>query len=650
MTVVATPAKMIAKAGRVRWSLLLTVLAAGLILLQVTGIGGDLAKPPRWLQLPLDAWVRSLFEGFLGISAAGFSMVDLFRGIAWLVKQPLDLLDGLLVTGFPALGAGPLHWLVIVLLAGGIGAATGLFRLCLLGLLGMLYLVVFSLWPLSMQTLALVLVTTPLAALPGIALAVLIEQRPRLEKALTPLFDILQSMPQIAYLVPAVVLFGLGEATAVLATVVFATPAMARCVLVGLREIPAEVSEAGIMAGTTPWQQVFLIRLPAARKAVLMGFNQVIMIALAMIVIASLIGARGLGHEVLIQLDRLRLGRALEVGLGIAVLAVVLDRLGNGMVRRAELPGRIAPAMRWLASALFGAAGLVVLAQIGGLLPDMEPAKGIVSTAGFWDGLIADIVSNWSATLQDLRSGFLIWFALPIRQFLLWLPWPLVILLASLAGLTLGGWRLMALALGVMLFPAVTGLWVPAMTTVYMITTAILICVMIGIPLSIIVSRSDRASRIVLLGCDVLQTLPSFIYLVPFVMLFRVGDVSAIAAIATYALIPLIRYSVFGLCNIPAEANEAAVSVGCAPLQRLLKVELPLALPQILLGLNQMILFGLFTLSVTALVGARDLSQTIYRALAAIDPGKGLVAGICIALFAILADRMIHAAIARNRA
>lgn len=90
-----------------------------------------------------------------------------------------------------------------------------------------------------------------------------------------------------------------------------------------------------------------------------MGFNQVIMIALAMIVIASLIGTRGLGREVLIQLDRLRLGRALEVGLDIAVLAVVLDRLGNGMVRRAELPGRIAPAMRWLASALLGAAGIV---------------------------------------------------------------------------------------------------------------------------------------------------------------------------------------------------------------------------------------------------------------------------------------------------
>lgn len=152
---------------------------------------------------------------------------------------------------------------------------------------------------------------------------------------------------------------------------------MARCVLVGLRGIPAEVGEAGIMAGTTPWQRVFLIPLPAARKTVLMGFNQVIMIALAMIVIASLIGARGLGHEVLIQLDRLRLGRALEVDLGIAVLAVVLDRLGNGIVRRAELPGRMAPSMRWLASALFGAAGLVVLAQIAGLLPDTELARGI---------------------------------------------------------------------------------------------------------------------------------------------------------------------------------------------------------------------------------------------------------------------------------
>lgn len=616
------------------------VVFAGLVL---AGDGSN--RPPHWIQLPIDAIIRDIFSWFLSLSVAGLSTVDVFRALTWAVDQPLRLANGLLFAGFPQLGLGAIPWPAIMLVFGAVGAA-GSPRLALLGLLGMLYLATFGLWELSMQTLALVVVAVPLAAIPGLILGVAMARRPRLENALAPLFDLLQSMPQIAYLVPAVVLFGLGEPSAILATAVFATPAMARCVIVGLRAVPAEVVEAGIMTGATPWQLLTKVRLPAAKPSILVGLNQVIMMALAMVVIASLIGAKGLGHEVLIQLDRLRLGRALEVGAGIVVLAVVLDRLAGGLARaaeRAESPTSIFRLYRGLGL-------LAILATVmhaAGIGSGLEALKGSLSTAWIWDGLIESIVANWSDGLQRFRDAFLVWFALPIRQFVLGLPWFVPAAAAGLAGAVLGGWRLAALGILTMLFPAVSGLWVPAMTTVYMISTALLVCIVIGVPLAVAASRSEMASRAVTTACDVLQTLPGFIYLVPFVMLFRVGDVAALAATVCYAIVPLVRYTIFGLRNVSASVMEAGRAIGCTRLQLLFKIEFPLALPHMLLGLNQMILFGLFTLSITALVGSRDLSQTIYRALAAIDPGRGLAAGLCVALFAILADRMLRSVIVR---
>ena len=142
---------------------------------------------------------------------------------------------------------------------------------------------------------------------------------------------------------------------------------------------------------------------------------------------------------------------------------------------------------------------------------------------------------------------------------------------------------------------------------------------------------------------DTLQTLPSFVYLIPVVMLFRVGDFSAMVAVVLYSLAPAVRYAAHGIREVPEQIIEAARMIGCTPRQLLWRIKLPLATPQLLLGLNQTIMLALSMLVITALVGTRDLGQEVYIALTKANAGQGIVAGLSVAFIAIIADRIVHA-------
>jgi glycine betaine/proline transport system permease protein len=167
------------------------------------------------------------------------------------------------------------------------------------------------------------------------------------------------------------------------------------------------------------------------------------------------------------------------------------------------------------------------------------------------------------------------------------------------------------------------------------------VCIAIGVPVGIWAAASERRSKLALLWCDTFQTFPSFIYLIPVIMLFQVGDVAAITAIVIYAVIPAIRYTILGLRGVPHETVEAATMSGCSRGQLLWKVRMPLALPEIMLGVNQTIMFALFMVIIAAFIGTRDLGQEIFRALTFADAGKGLVVGLCVAFMGLAADRLI---------
>ncbi len=181
------------------------------------------------------------------------------------------------------------------------------------------------------------------------------------------------------------------------------------------------------------------------------------------------------------------------------------------------------------------------------------------------------------------------------------------------------------------------------METVALVGAAVLICVVIGIPLGIWFGKSERAYRIAEPVLDLMQTLPAFVYLIPVVMLFRVGDFSAMIAIIAYAVVPAVRYTDHGIRQVRADLVEAARAMGCSRRQILWRVQLPIALPEIMLGINQTIMLALAMLVITALVGTRDLGQEVYIALTKADTGRAIVAGLCVAFIAIIADRLISA-------
>jgi glycine betaine/proline transport system permease protein len=187
------------------------------------------------------------------------------------------------------------------------------------------------------------------------------------------------------------------------------------------------------------------------------------------------------------------------------------------------------------------------------------------------------------------------------------------------------------------------------MVTVYLCGISVIIACLIGIPIGILAAERERLWRWLQVVIDTLQTLPSFVYLMPAVMLFRVGDFTALIAIVAYAVAPAIRYTALGLQRVDPKVVEAGRAMGCTPFQILTKIKLKLALPEIMLGINQTIMFALSMLVITALVGTRDLGQEVYIALTKADTGRGIVAGLAVAFIAIIADRLISAGAARMR-
>lgn len=198
--------------------------------------------------------------------------------------------------------------------------------LCLLGLLG--------LWDAGMQTLALMLMATAMSVLIGIPIGIVMARAGWLRSLLLPVLDVMQTMPSFVYLIPVVMLFGLGKIPALIATIIYAVPPLIRLTDLGIRLVDKEVLEASRAYGAGLWQQLFGVQLPLALPNIMAGINQTTMMALSMVVIASMIGARGLGYEVLLGINRLEVGRGVLAGLGIVVLAILFDRITQAYGKR----------------------------------------------------------------------------------------------------------------------------------------------------------------------------------------------------------------------------------------------------------------------------------------------------------------------------
>ena len=587
-----------------------------------------------------------------------FTFKEMTRSIAWLLEWPLAVASGILVTGFsfssdPTTEAviPPLPWVALIGVAIILGHWMRNWKLALLVGACMTYLAVFGRWESAMVTLSAILIAVPLGIIGGLLIGILAYRSTTFGRSIEPVLDLMQTTPVFAYLVPVLFLFGFGPVAAMISTMIYATPPMIRVTMLALSRVPTESIEAGLMLGCTRRQLLWKVMVPSASPSLMIGINQVIMLSLNMVIIASMIGAGGLGFDVLSSLKRLAIGSGLEAGIAITLLAVALDRLSQSFAtRKPKKQGE--GKLRFHRHLIMATALLLGTWIISTYLPFIRtyPESWTITTSGFWEDLVKWINVNYFDQIEAFKNFLLLNILIPVKRFMLATPWIVVVAFVMLLGYRLGGWKLALLTASLALFIAFTGGWKKGMVTVYLCGISVVFASMIGIPIGIWAAHSERGHRIVQACIDTLQTLPSFVYLIPVVMLFRVGDFAAMLAIIAYAIAPAIRYTDHGIRQVPTQLIEAAEIFGCTRWQILRKVKLPVALPEIMLGINQTIMMALSMLVITALVGTRDLGQEVYIALTKADTGRGLVAGISVAAIAIICDRLIKAWVSKRRA
>lgn len=595
---------------------------------------------PDFFVLPFADVLNWLFNfvkddlGFIHVTRAFAS------GIEWLLDVTGNLLHG--KRRWPNLE--PIPWTAVAVTAACLGYWLGGWRLALLGGATFVWVALLGQWQWTMQTLSVIVVAVPLAVLLGLALGVAAWKSHRVEAVLNPILNIAQSLPHFAYMIPVVVFVGVGPKSGAIVTIIFAVPPMIRMTLLGLRKVPPEVVESGEMCGSSRWQLLRHVRIPTARTEILVGVNQVIMQSLAMVVLASFIGMPGLGQKLLQLLQSLKIGRSIEMGITIVLLAVMLDRFSKAWAMRQ--PEHFERGVDWFSRHKLLLVWLVLTAMVVALAQVFPLAAEIGRRQAFTLSKEFDAVVGWALEFVDpatlaIRAFLITKVLIPMRDAYLWLPFTAVLVLCAGIGWRVGGWRSAATCLAYAGLIALSGWWDRAMITAYMVSFAVLLSALIGMPLGIWAARKESRAFRVLLACDTMQTFPSFIYLIPVIMLFGVNDVAAIAAVVVFGTVPMTRYTIEGLRGVPENLLEAADMSGASERQKLWNVSLPMAVPTIMVGLNQTVMFSLFMVIIAAFIGTQDLGQEMQRALSSTDVGKGLVLGLCVAFMGLMVDHLI---------
>ena len=588
----------------------------------------------------LTSFMTFLIELIREILLGGMETVVAFTSWDWIDANPWAELPGL-------------PWTIVAAGAAILGYKLSGKGLALFAGLVMIYISVFGQWKPSMQTLSFILVAAPLSFIFGLSLGIAAFKSKRIEKALNPILLVMQTMPQYAVLVPAIVLFGVGDHAAVIITMVVAVPPMILLTLLGLRGIPSEVIEAGKMSGCNNWQLMFKVLIPTARRDILIGVNQVIMVCFSMAVISAFIGAKGLGFNLLLALNQLNIGLALEAGLCISLIAILLDKMSLAWANKQvdyfgsltffqRNKNAIFFAIVVVLGIIFSYFGTFYFKEGYNYLFEVPHNKGI-STADFWNRGVDWIWDTFFQTLKIFNTWLIVDVLQPMRALYLRMPAVATLVLVVGAGYIIGGIR-SALVVGMLtLFIALSPWWDRALVTTYMATFGVIISCIIGFTVGTLCFQNKNTASFMLGVCDIFQTFPSFVYLIPVMMLFGVTDTSVLIAVIVYATIPATRYTIEGLRSVPDSLHDAATMSGVTKFQRLFKIEFPLAFPHMMLGLNQTIVFALFMVIIGAFIGTEDLGQYILKALSdKKGAGIGLTLGLCVSFIGLIFDNLIR--------
>ena len=663
------------------WAVL---ILATLALLAMQDTAGWLVEYPDAWVVPITPWLNAFMQWCVD------TVGPAFRAFSAAIGVPMTAVRELL---------NWLPWSVTLTMLTFVTWAVAGWRLAAFAFFATLYMLVIGYWTESMNSLALVAISVPSAVGIGFALGTLAFYSKRAERVITPTLDLMQTVPAFAYLLPILLLFGFGPVVGLIASILYAFPPTVRNTHLGLARVSTEVIEAGLMAGATPGQLFWRVRAPSALRQILLGVNQTTMAAFSMVIIASIIGGTAdIGWEVLSTMRKAQFGESLLAGIVIALMAMVMDRLtAAAATREPRDPGGRHDFLARHRNALIAVGLGLAVGLLAQFVPILEayPETWEIYPARYLNDAVTWLVVEHARTINLIKSWAFFFVMLPVKTgfeltitpftwgfeftpalkqgyallaaalvvytavrrgvgqasliaflaILLFfgitrLPWPALLAMAIVLGWQLGGPRLAlgtALGLG---FLVIAGVWPQTMLSVYLCGLAVLLSFAIGVALGILASEYDGVSTFLRPINDTLQTMPLFVILIPFVMIFKIGEFTALLAIMAYAVVPAIRYAEHALRNVPAGVVEASTCFGCTRRQLLWRVKLPLAMPVIMLGLNQTIMFGIAMLVIAALVGTNGLGQRVYIGLGDGDFGVGIVAGIGMAFIAMIADRM----------
>ena len=562
------------------------------------------------------------------------------------------VVDGV-VDGFMfALHAIP--WLGWLAIGGALGFVLGGWRLALLAFGAFLSFGVLGLWEASITTLAFTLAAVAMSLAIGLPLGVIAGRRPRFLAAIQPVLDVMQILPTFAYLPLVTLFFLIGPASAAIVTMIYAIPPAIRITALGIRGVAPSTVEAANSLGSTSRQLLTKVQLPMARRAIILGINQTIMMALSMVVITALIDGPGLGEDVYAGIVQSDVGLALTAGIAIVVMAILLDRLTTAASERVDPSNALKnPALTGLlirppVRAAIVAIPVVAIAagtQLGADFPDIPFAiRRPVNDAVEWAG--ANLYTVTEATKNIVTFGLIN----PIQGFLTSSPWWLVVLLVVGIAFFVGGRRPAIIAGVAFLGLIVMEVWEHGMITLAQVLVATALTMAIGLPLGVAAARSERFSRIQRPVLDMLQTMPAFVYLIPAVALFAPTRFTAILAAVIYAVPAVIRLVEIGIRTVPTTVREAATAAGATRRQLLWKVELPMAKPALLVAANQGIVLVLAMVVIGGLVGGGGLGFDVVSGFAKYsDYGEGAAAAIACVFLGIALDRITQGAGRANR-
>ena len=545
-----------------------------------------------------------------------------------------------------------LGWPGVIGLAAALGVAFGGIRLGLLAALGFASLGILGLWDASMLTLGMILAAVVIALAIGLPLGIWAGRNDRVAAILSPILDIMQVLPTLAYLPIITLLFLIGATPSTIATIIFAIPAAIRISALGVRGVPPASVEAARSLGSTESQVLRKVQIPLARRAIGLAINQTIMLGLSMIVIAGLIGAPGLGLSLVQALSKHDVGSAFDAGIAIVILAILLDRLtfaaGESLDPRSR--GRHVRGGRWVTIGL-----PIAILAVGLAAPFIIDATAFPDAIAFSFRSPVNDFSKWlidtfqgiTLPLKDIVTAAVI---NPLEAFLKASPWWLLIAMVALIAWAVSGVRPAIIAIVCLAVIALTGLWEHSMETLTTVLVGTLLTLIIGVAIGVQTARHDRLRAVLQPVLDMAQTMPSFVYLIPALALFAPTRFTAIVAAVIYAVPPVIRLVEAGIRAVPATVVEAATASGATKRQLLWKVQLPMARYALLLAANQGIVMVLSMVVIGGLVGAGALGFDVITGFARGEQfGKGLVAGVAIVLLGVMLDRITQGAGGRRR-